>query len=56
MAVEPADLPRGPLPRPAAPFLAQMIAASHHLPQAREKRRAEPREAIAAYRAAVRSV
>jgi hypothetical protein len=54
--------PRLPVPdtrtvlaRPSAPFLAQLIAAKRNLPQARERRRAEPREAIAAYRAAARA-
>jgi len=47
--------PGGFASRPSAPFLAQVIAASQHLPQARERRRAEPREATAAYRAAARS-
>jgi hypothetical protein len=35
-----------------APFLAQLIANKEQLPQTRERRRAEPAEAIAAYRAA----
>jgi hypothetical protein len=35
-----------------APFLAQLLAAKHHHPQARARRRAEPGEAVAAYRAA----
>ena len=35
-----------------APFLAQLIATRDQLPQTRERRRAEPGEAIAAYRAA----
>jgi len=43
------------LPRPSAPFLAQLIAAQRKLPQACERRRAEPREAIAAYTAAARA-
>jgi len=34
------------------PFLAQLIATKDQLPQTRERRRAEPDEAIAAYRAA----
>ena len=37
--------------RPAA-FLAQLIANKDQLPQTRERRRAAPSEAIAAYRAA----
>jgi hypothetical protein len=36
--------------RPAA-FLAQLIATKAQLPQTRERRRAQPGEAIAAYRA-----
>ncbi len=35
---------------PVAPFLAQLIATHLQLPQTRERRRAEPAEAIAAYR------
>ena len=34
-----------------APFLAQLIATKDQHPQTRERRRADPREAIAAYRA-----
>ena len=34
------------------PFLAQLIAMKDQHPQARERRRAEPNEALAAYRAA----
>lgn len=34
-----------------ANFLAQLIAARDHAPQTRERRRAEPMEALAAYRA-----
>jgi hypothetical protein len=52
------SVPPRPVPtelgRPAAPFLAQLIASKHNLPQARERRRAEPHEAIAAYMAASR--
>lgn len=33
-----------------APFLAHLIATKEHAPQTRERRRAEPAEAIAAYR------
>ena len=36
---------------PAAPFLAQLIATQMQLPQTRARRRAEPAEAVAAYRA-----
>lgn len=35
----------------AANFLAQLIATRDHAPQTRERRRAEPTEALAAYRA-----
>ena len=35
-----------------APFLAQLIATKDQHPQTRERRRAEPEEAAAAYRAA----
>ena len=37
--------------RPAAPFLAQLIATQMHAPQTRARRRAEPQEAISAYAA-----
>ena len=36
-----------------AAFLAHLIATKDQLPQTRERRRAEPTEALAAYRAAV---
>jgi hypothetical protein len=36
--------------RTSAPFLAQLIATERQLPQTRERRRAAPREAIAAYK------
>jgi hypothetical protein len=35
--------------RPRADFLAQLIATLAQVPQARARRRAEPKEAIAAY-------
>lgn len=48
--------PSGRLERQAAvayaPFLAQLVATKDHHPQTRERRRAEPNEALAAYRAA----
>jgi len=47
---KPQDTPRRAPVRRAAPFLTQLIAASERLPQAREKRRAEPADVIAAYR------
>ena len=37
----------------AATFLTQLVATSLQVPQTRERRRAEPVEVIAAYRAAV---
>jgi hypothetical protein len=46
---------RSGLRRPSAAFLTQLIAANRHLPQARARRRVEPREAIAAYAAADRA-
>ena len=36
-----------------APFLAQLIATKDQHPQTRERRRAEPADAVAAYRAAI---
>jgi len=42
--------------RPSAAFLAQLIAANRNLPQARARRRAEPREAIAAYTTTSRAI
>lgn len=47
----PAAEPPAPVYRQAA-FLAHLIATKAHAPQTRERRRAEPSEAIAAYRAA----
>ncbi len=48
--------PAGPGERPAlyrqAPFLAQLLAVKDQHAQTRERRRAAPAEAIAAYRAA----
>lgn len=44
-----AAAPNAPVYREAA-FLAHLIATSGHAPQTRERRRAEPLEAIAAYR------
>ena len=41
----------GPIHRQAA-FLAHLIATKEHAPQTRERRRAEPSEALAAYRVA----
>jgi hypothetical protein len=39
--------------RPQADFLAHLIATREKLPQTRERRRAEPRDVIAVYAAAV---
>ena len=44
--------PRRATPRPAA-FLAHLIATARQLPQARERRRAEIGEVIAAYQATI---
>jgi hypothetical protein len=52
MVVAPAEAPQEPVANfRQAPFLAQLIATRDQLPQTRERRRAEPGEAIAAYRA-----
>jgi len=40
-------------PRGVASFLTQLIATAQKVPQARERRRADPAEAIAAYQAAI---
>jgi len=40
-------------PRPSADFLAHLIATADQLPQTRERRRAEPQDAIAAYTATI---
>jgi hypothetical protein len=42
--------------RPGAPFLAQLIATRMQAPQTRARRRAEPEDAIALYRAATAAV
>jgi hypothetical protein len=39
------------VPRPNADFIAHLIATAARMPQTRERRRAEPDEALAAYRA-----
>jgi hypothetical protein len=44
-----------PHTRPQADFLAHLIATDGKLPQTRERRRAEPADAIAAYAAGTRS-
>lgn len=48
-APAPRDLP--PLTRGDSAFLAHLIATKAQAPQTREKRRAEPAEVLAAYRA-----
>lgn len=40
-----------PLPRHQATFLAHLIATKHQVPQTRARRRAEPAQAVNAYRA-----
>ena len=49
--VSPAESRRAPLAahRPAAAFLAQLIATAQGTPQTRARRRADPAEACAAY-------
>ena len=49
VAIRPAVSRTGPARRATASFLAQLIAVKDQHPQARERRRAEPREALAAY-------
>ncbi|NVO14582.1 MAG: hypothetical protein HXX10_11145 [Rhodoplanes sp.] len=49
------DAPPRPAGRNIASFLAQLIATNRGLPQTRERRRAEPDEARAAYRATERA-
>lgn len=55
-ALVPTDSAPGPAanrpPVRVAAFVAHLIATDRHLPQTCERRRAEPSEAIAAYRAA----
>jgi hypothetical protein len=48
----PKSYPRRPVQRVAS-FVTQLIANANRVPQTREKRRAEPTEVIAAYRATV---
>ena len=52
VALTPAATPEPSTIYRQAAFLAHLIAVKDHLPQTRERRRAEPAEAIAAYRAA----
>jgi hypothetical protein len=56
MAAESAASARSTRSRPNADFLAQLIAAAGKAPQARQRRRAEPQDAIAAYVAIDRPV
>jgi hypothetical protein len=51
VVVTPAAAPEPSVNYRQAPFLAHLIATKDRLPQTRERRRAEPAEAIAAYRA-----
>lgn len=51
MVTAPAVSPPPPANYREASFLAHLIATKNHAPQTRERRRAEPNEAIAAYRA-----
>jgi hypothetical protein len=51
VVVEPPAPRERPAPHRQAPFLAQLIATKAQHPQTRARRRAEPAEAIAAYRA-----
>jgi hypothetical protein len=44
--------PHRPLHR-VSTFITQLIATARHVPQTREKRRADPEQVIAAYRATV---
>jgi hypothetical protein len=52
----PAEDNRKSLRRSSASFLAQLIANENQMPQTRERRRAEPQEALAAYGAAAKLV
>lgn len=49
VAIRPAAPSARPARRAAAPFLAQLIAVKDQHPQTRDRRRAEPQEALAAY-------
>ena len=51
LAIGSADPHPSRTPRRQAPFLAHLIATARQEPQTRERRRAEPAEAIAAYQA-----
>lgn len=45
-----------PMAYRSAPFLAQLIATKAQMPQTRTRRRAEPQDATAAYRAVARLI
>jgi hypothetical protein len=56
LAIEPQQQhPHRPAQRGAS-FVAQLIASTSRLPQARQRRRAEPAEVIAAYRETVERI
>ncbi|HLH98222.1 MAG TPA: hypothetical protein VKW08_24200 [Xanthobacteraceae bacterium] len=52
LAAQPTASPDPASPRPAAAFLAQLIATAQQAPQTRRKRRAEPAEVSSLYAAA----
>lgn len=54
VALTPAAAPSQPVAYRNAVFLAHLIATKEQAPQTRERRRAEPSDAIAAYRAAAK--
>jgi len=51
VALSPAAAPSQPVTYRNATFLAHLIATKQQVPQARERRRGEPADAIAAYQA-----
>jgi hypothetical protein len=51
VVLEPAAAQESTVNYRQAPFLAHLIATKDQLPQTRQRRRAEPADAIAAYRA-----
>jgi hypothetical protein len=55
-ASPPQSTPAHPPTRRVAAFVAHLIATARHVPQTCERRRAEPAEVIAAYRAALDKV
>jgi len=54
VALTPAAAPSQPVAYRNAAFLAHLIATKEQAPQTRERRRAEPADAIAAYRTAAK--